>query len=109
LIKLVKEKHYSRIPIYARDRDNIVGILNTKDLLPFINGTEDQKFSLLNLLHKPLFIPQTKRIDDLLKELQKKKIHLAIVVNEEGKVSGLVTMEDILEEIFGEIYDEYDI
>jgi putative hemolysin len=109
LIKLVKDKQYSRIPIYSKDRNNIVGILNVKDLLPFINRGRHQEPGLLKLLRRPLFIPLNKRIDDLLKELQKKKIHLAIVVNEEGKVSGLVTMEDILEEIFGEIYDEYDI
>ncbi|HUT83031.1 MAG TPA: hemolysin family protein [Thermodesulfobacteriota bacterium] len=108
LIAQVKEGHYSRIPIYSRDRDNIVGILNAKDLLPFVTSTGDKKLNLTEVLRKPLFVPENKRIDELLRELQQKKIHMAIVVREDGRVVGLVTMEDILEEIFGEIYDEYD-
>jgi putative hemolysin len=109
LLKLVKEKHYSRIPVYSQDKNNIVGILNAKDLLPFIAQTGGQRFSLATLLRKPLFVPQNKSIDELLRELQQKKVHIAIAVNEHGNVTGLVTMEDILEEIFGEIYDEYDL
>jgi putative hemolysin len=109
LIKLVKEKQYSRIPIYSKDRNNIIGIINAKDLLPFINKSGGQKLDLTKVLRKPLFVSQNKRIDELLRELQQKKVHLAIAVNEHGNVTGLVTMEDILEEIFGEIYDEYDL
>ena len=108
LISLVKEGHYSRIPIYSGDKNNIVGVLNAKDLLPSVKGTRELTFNVSKILHKPLFISRNKRIDEILKELQLKKIHMAIVINEQGKVAGLVTMEDILEEIFGEIYDEYD-
>jgi len=108
LISLVKEGHYSRIPVYSKDRNNIVGILNSKDLLPFLQGAEKRNFNATNILRKPFFISQDKRIDELLRELQHKKIHMAIVRNEQNIVNGLVTLEDILEEIFGEIYDEYD-
>jgi len=109
MLKQVKEKQYSRIPIYSKDRNNIVGILNAKDLLPLTCDKVNQNMTLMKLLRKPLLVPANQRIDELLRELQQKKVHMAIVVNERGTVIGLVTMEDILEEIFGEIYDEYDI
>lgn len=108
ILSQVKESHYSRIPIYSGDKDNIVGILNAKDLLIFLKVNSSQKFNLLKIIRKPLFIPPNKRIDDLLRELQHKKIHIAIVLDKDRRVKGLVTMEDILEELFGEIYDEYD-
>lgn len=96
---------YSRIPVYIESFDNVIGILYLKDLLPYI----DRKlFDWKKLLRKPFFVPENKKIDDLLKEFQRKKVHLAIVVDEYGGTSGIVTLEDILEEIVGEITDEFD-
>ena len=97
---------YSRLPIYAESIDNILGLLYAKDLLPTLqSGTE---FDLRALLREPYFIPETKKADDLLAEMQAERFHMAIVVDEYGGVSGIVTLEDIIEEIIGEIQDEYD-
>ncbi|MFB3926136.1 MAG: hemolysin family protein [Syntrophales bacterium] len=98
---------YSRIPIYENDRDNIIGILYSKDLLAglTING---RIADIRSLLRKPYFVPLEKRADSLFKDFQTKKIHMAIVVDEYGGIAGLVTMEDILESLFGDIYDERD-
>jgi gliding motility-associated protein GldE len=106
LISLVVESGYSRIPVYENTLDNIKGILYTKDLLPYIFET---RFKWQNLIKQAYFVPGTKKIDDLLTEFQKNKNHLAIVIDEYGGTSGLVTMEDILEEIIGEITDESDV
>jgi putative hemolysin len=107
LLAIVVESAYSRIPVYKETLDNIKGILYTKDLLPFINDTKSFKWQ--SLIKQAFFVPETKKIDDLLAEFQKNKIHLAIVVDEYGGTSGLVTMEDILEEVIGEISDESDV
>ena len=97
---------YSRLPIYAESIDNILGLLYAKDLLPTLqSGTA---FDLRALLRDPYFIPETKKADDLLAEMQAERFHMAIVVDEYGGVSGIVTLEDIIEEIIGEIQDEYD-
>ena len=96
---------YSRIPVYNESFDVVIGILYLKDLLPFIDRKD---FDWKKLLRKPFFVPENKKIDDLLKEFQRKKVHLAIVVDEYGGTSGIVTLEDILEEIVGEIIDEFD-
>lgn len=106
VIKCVVDNAYSRIPVYEESRDNIKGILYIKDLLPFIDKGEDFKWQ--NLIRPAYFVPETKMIDDLLRDFQANKIHIAIVVDEFGGTSGLVTMEDIIEEIVGEINDEYD-
>lgn len=106
LLKQIDELGYSRFPVYHTSLDNVVGILSVKDLLPHINEGDD--FNWLSLLRGPFFVPETKKIDDLLKDFQSKRTHLAIVVDEFGGTSGLITMEDILEEIFGEINDEFD-
>ena len=106
VIKCVVDNAYSRIPVYEESRDNIKGILYIKDLLPFIDKGEDFKWQ--NLIRPAYFVPETKMIDDLLRDFQVNKIHIAIVVDEFGGTSGLVTMEDIIEEIVGEINDEYD-
>ena len=103
----VVEGGHSRIPVYEEEIDNIVGILYAKDLLKFRGGGKDS-FSLKNLLHQPYFVPETKNISVLLGEFQSKKIHMAIVVDEYGGTEGLVTLEDLLEEIVGEIQDEHD-
>ena len=103
----VREGH-SRIPVYKDTIDEIVGILLAKDLLPFLKGV-DQKPNLRKLLRPPLFVPESMSIDDLLHKLQGRRIHLAIVLDEYGGTAGLVTIEDLLEEIVGEIQDEYDV
>lgn len=106
VLKCIVENAYSRIPIYAESRDNIKGILYIKDLLPYLNKTD--KFRWQTLIRPAYFVPETKMIDDLLRDFQANKIHIAIVVDEFGGTSGIVTMEDIIEEIVGEINDEYD-
>jgi CBS domain containing-hemolysin-like protein len=103
---IVREGH-SRIPVYKETIDEIVGILLAKDLLPFLKG-EDQKPNLRKLLRPPLFVPESMSIDDLLHKLQGRRVHLAIVLDEYGGTAGMVTIEDLIEEIVGEIQDEYD-
>ena len=98
--------HYSRLPVYKESLDEVVGMINTKDLIPFLNGGNDQDWH--PLMRQPYFVPETKLIEDLLKDFQQKRIHFAIVVDEFGGTSGIVTMEDILEEVIGEIRDEFD-
>jgi CBS domain containing-hemolysin-like protein len=104
---LVLDTGYSRMPVYTENFDKIDGILYIKDLLPHLDKTDE--FNWLNLIRPAFFVPENKKINDLLKEFQEKKIHLAIVVDEYGGTSGIVTLEDILEEIVGEINDEFDI
>ncbi|WP_372775115.1 gliding motility-associated protein GldE [Mangrovibacterium sp.] len=106
LINLINETGYSRIPVYAESFDNIRGILYIKDLLPHLNNREN--FHWQSIIRPPFYVPETKKIDDLLEEFQKNKVHMAIVVDEYGGSSGIVTLEDILEEIVGEIADEFD-
>ncbi len=106
VIGFIVEVGYSRIPVYTDDQDNIKGILYVKDLLPHLNKPGD--FAWQRLIRPAFFVPGTKKIDDLLEEFRSNKIHLAIVVDEFGGTSGIVTLEDILEEIVGEISDEYD-
>ena len=108
VIDLVLERGYSRIPIYQDTIDNIVGIIYAKDLLRYARDDEAQG-SLIDIARPPYFIPESKKIGELLRELQEKKVHIAIVVDEYGGVAGLVTIEDLLEEIVGEIEDEYDL
>ena len=102
----VVENNYSRIPVYQDNSDNIRGILYIKDLLPHLS--KGNNFRWQSLIRPPYFVPETKKIDDLLREFQENKVHIAIVVDEFGGTSGIVTLEDILEEIVGEINDEYD-
>ena len=106
VIKCVVDNNYSRIPVYQDSIDNIRGILYIKDLLPHLSKPDT--FRWQSLIRPPYFVPETKKIDDLLREFQENKVHIAIVVDEFGGTSGLITMEDILEEIVGEINDEYD-
>ena len=106
LIKRVEELHYSRLPVYKGSLDEVVGILNTKDLIPYLN--EGENFDWHPLMRQPFFVPEPKLIEDLLKEFQQKRIHFAVVVDEFGGTSGIVTMEDILEEVIGDIKDEFD-
>lgn len=106
VIKRVEELHYSRLPVYKDSLDEVVGILNTKDLIPYLHEEED--FDWHPLMRQPYFVPEPKLIEDLLKEFQQKRIHFAVVVDEFGGTSGIVTMEDILEEVIGDIKDEFD-
>lgn len=106
VLKCVVEKGYSRIPVYEDNRDNVKGVLYIKDLLPYLDKGDD--FDWRKLIRPAFFVPETKMIDDLLRDFQTNKVHMAIVVDEFGGTSGLVTMEDIIEEIVGEINDEYD-
>lgn len=104
--KTIVETGYSRIPVYGDDLDDVRGVLYVKDLLPYLSEGND--FEWQKLLRKPYFVPEHMMIDDLLKKFQKKKIHIAIVVDEYGATQGLVSLEDILEEVVGEITDESD-
>jgi CBS domain containing-hemolysin-like protein len=104
----IKDNRFSRIPVYEGVIDQVIGILYAKDLLPYSRHPEVE-VKLPDLLHPVFFVPESKRIDDLLREFQRNKVHMAIVVDEYGGVSGLVTMEDALEELVGEIVDEFDI
>ena len=106
VLKCIVENVYSRIPVYADTRDNIKGVLYIKDLLPHLS--KGDAFRWQSLIRPAYFVPETKMIDELLRDFQANKIHIAIVVDEFGGTSGLVTMEDIIEEIVGEIRDEYD-
>jgi gliding motility-associated protein GldE len=106
LVTRVKELHYSRLPVYKGSLDEISGIINTKDLISYLN--ESESFDWHSLVRQPYFVPEAKLIEDLLKDFQHKRIHFAIVVDEFGGTSGIVTMEDILEEVIGEIKDEFD-
>ena len=107
IVDIAEEMGYSRIPVYEENIDNIIGILYVKDLLPLLKG-ERLGVTARELARPAYFIPESKRIDDLLRELRQNKIHIAIVVDEYGGTAGLVTIEDLLEEIVGEIQDEYD-
>ena len=108
ILESLRENLHSRVPVYADSIDQIVGILYTKDLLPYVRGLPPD-FDLRAHLHPPYFVPESKRAHALLKEFQAKKLHMAIVVDEYGSTSGLVTLEDILEELVGEIADEFDV
>lgn len=106
VITRVQELHYSRLPVYKNNLDNVVGIIQTKDLIQHINDNE--QFRWQQLMRTAFFVPEQKLINDLLKEFQQKRIHFAVVVDEFGGTSGIVTMEDIVEEIIGDIKDEFD-
>ncbi len=102
----VEELHYSRLPVYKQSLDDIVGMIHTKDLIPHLNESDD--FDWRSLMRVPYFVHEQKFIEDLLKEFQTKRIHFAVVVDEFGGTSGIVTLEDVIEEIVGEIRDEFD-
>ncbi|GHU07302.1 hemolysin [Spirochaetia bacterium] len=106
LLGLISESEHSRFPVYKETIDNVVGILYVKDVLKCL--VHHDEFDVHNLLRKPFFVPESKHIDDLLRELRRKRVHIAVVVDEYGGVSGIVCMEDILEEIIGDIQDEFD-
>lgn len=107
VVDVIVKSGYSRIPVYDRSQDTIKGILYSKDLLPYI-GTEDPKFRWQALIRDAYFVPESRSLDDLLEDFRKKKMHIAIVIDEYGDTQGIVTLEDVIEEIVGEIDDEYD-
>jgi len=106
LLQCIIESTHSRFPVYEETIDNVIGILHAKDVLKSL--IRDNLIDIKTLARKPFFVPETKRIDDLLRELRRRKVHIAVVVDEYGGVSGIVCMEDILEEIIGDIQDEFD-
>lgn len=106
VIKVILESGHSRIPVYEETFDKVLGVLYIKDIIPHINNEKD--FNWNTLIRTPFFVPENKKLDDLLKEFQERKIHLAIIVDEYGGTSGIITLEDIIEEIVGEISDEFD-
>lgn len=107
VMKVVLDSGYSRLPVYKETQDNIQGVLYSRDLLPYI-GKADASFDWRKLLRKPYFVPETRMIDDLLEDFRSRRLHMAIVVDEFGGTQGIVTLEDVLEEIVGDINDEYD-
>ncbi len=108
-VDLIIEGGHSRVPVYETSVDDVVGILYAKDLLPLLKSDADVRPTLRSLLRTPVFVPESLSIDDLLHEFQRRKVHIAIVLDEYGGTAGLVTIEDLLEEIVGEIQDEYDV
>jgi CBS domain containing-hemolysin-like protein len=106
LLACISESEHSRFPVYQDTVDNVIGILHVKDVLKTL--VKDKPFKINELVRKPFFVPVSKHIDDLLRELRRKKTHIAVVVDEYGGVSGIVSMEDIIEEIIGDIQDEFD-
>ncbi|ABA89451.1 transporter, DUF21, CBS domain pair and CorC_HlyC domain-containing, putative [Syntrophotalea carbinolica DSM 2380] len=107
VLRLVQQSSHSRFPIYEGSLDNVIGIIHSKDILRYVHISEE--FSLEKLARKPYFVPESKRINTLLPAFQRRQVHMAVVVDEYGGVEGLVTLEDVVEEIVGEIRDEYDI
>ncbi|WP_396636556.1 gliding motility-associated protein GldE [Maribacter sp. R77961] len=105
VLEEIKKNGYSRIPVYSDNIDNVLGVLYVKDLLPYLDR---KSFNWTSLIREPYFVPENKKLDDLLSEFQEKKNHLAVVVDEYGGTSGIVTLEDIIEEIVGDISDEFD-
>ena len=106
LLEFIKNSGFSRVPVYRDSIDKVEGVLYIKDILPFMD--QDKEYEWQNLLRPGFFVPETKKIDSLLKDFQEKRVHIAIVVDEYGGTSGLITMEDIIEEIIGDINDEFD-
>ena len=106
LMAFVKENGYSRYPVFKQNPDNVVGVLNIKDLIEHLN--QDGSFGWQSMVREPFFVPETKKIDDLLREIQQNRKHLAVVVDEYGGTSGIITLEDIVEEVVGDITDEFD-
>jgi len=106
ILKIIRHNGYSRMPVYKETLDQVIGVLNVKSLLPHLQ--ESDTFNWQAVIYPPYFVPENKSIDDLLHELQQKRLHMAIVVDEFGGTSGLVTFEDLLEEVFGELNDEFD-
>jgi len=109
LIQIISRSGHSRLPVYEENLDKVVGVVLGKDVLPLAAAASQEEFDVSRVMREPYFVPDTKSVDDLLAEFRRKKIHLAVVVDEFGGTDGLVTLEDLIEEIVGEIYDEHDV
>ncbi|WP_304508214.1 hemolysin family protein [Anaerotignum sp.] len=111
IMKVVAEEKYSRIVVYDDNIDNIVGLIHVKDIVKFFlsDDNDKNKFDLKEIIKKPYFVPFSKKTDELFREMQRDKVHMAIIIDEYGGTAGLVTMEDLIEEIVGNIFDEYDL
>ena len=107
IIEVITRKKFTRYPVYEDDIDNIIGILNIKDLIQLLED-KGQEFSLEKIMRQPYFVPESKKTDELLRELQNRKTHMAVAIDEYGGTAGIVTIEDLIEEIVGNIFDEYD-
>lgn len=108
IVKVIGDKKYTRIPVYDGSIDNIVGILHVKDLLLYLASNGLNSFDIHKLIRAPYFVPESKKLDELFRELQVKKVHMVVVVDEYGGTAGIITVEDLLEEIVGNIFDEHD-
>jgi len=108
IINVISSEQFTRVPVYENSIDNIIGILHVKDLIKFVNVCADNQFDLNKIIRQPHFVPESKKTNELFKELQESKVHMAIVIDEYGGTAGIVTIEDLLEEIVGNIFDEYD-
>lgn len=108
VIQYVNEMKYTRYPVYGESIDDIVGILHVKEMMPFLQDCDESTFRLENLLRKPFYVPNSRPTDELYRDLQRTKVHMAIVIDEYGGTAGVITIEDLLEEIVGNIFDEYD-
>jgi putative hemolysin len=108
ILEIIVEENFSRIPVYENSIDNVIGLLYVKDLFALIKKSTEWEISLKDLIRPAYFVPEYKKIDELFKEMQKSKTHIAIVIDEYGGTAGLITIEDLLEEIVGNIFDEYD-
>ncbi len=108
IVQLATDEHFSRIPVYEGTLDNIIGVIHIRALIQYIEKVSPERFSLQDIINEPYFVPQTKKANDLLKELQSEKTHMAIVIDEYGGTAGIVTMEDLIEFVFGSIQDEFD-
>ncbi len=107
IVDLIKRKKYTRFPVYEDNIDNIIGVLNVKDLIPLLD-VKNEDFDLRKIIRKPYFVPTSKKNDELFKDLQASKTHMAVAIDEYGGTAGIVTIEDLVEEIVGNIFDEYD-
>ncbi len=108
LVELIQSERFTRFPVYEDRIDNIIGLLHAKDILPFIADCDGKQFDLKSVIRKPLFIPSSLKTDEAFRDMQKRKLHMAIVLDEYGGTAGIVTIEDLIEEIVGNIFDEYD-
>lgn len=106
--EIINNEKYTRLPVYENNIDNIIGVLHVKDLIQYVNEKDCSKFDLRKIIRQPYFVPASKRIDELFKDLQLTKTHMVIVIDEYGGTAGIITIEDLLEEIVGNIFDEYD-
>jgi len=108
VVRLINEEKYTRMPVYEGAIDNIVGVLHVKDIVQYMEACDEREFQLADMIRAPLFVPASRKIDELLKDFQKSKAHFAVAIDEYGGTAGIVTIEDMLEEIVGNIFDEHD-